>query len=56
VAAAATGRAKAAVYQALDQLQSAGILVALSQFRRNQAWEASGLLDIIAALDAGRTA
>jgi Fic family protein len=56
VAAAATGRAKAAVYQALDQLQSAGILVALSQFRRNQAWEASGLLDIIAALDAGGTA
>ena len=54
VAVAATGRAKAAVYQAIDQLETAGVLVPLSESRRNQAWEAAGLLDIIAALEAGR--
>jgi Fic family protein len=51
---AATGRAKAAVYQGIEQLQQAGVLVPLSESRRNQAWEAAGLLDIIAALEAGR--
>ena len=56
VAVAATGRAKAAVYQAIDQLQAAGVLVSLSESRRNRAWEAAGLLDIIAALEAGRLA
>jgi len=54
VAVAATGRAKAAVYQAIDQLETAGVIVPLSESRRNQAWEATGLLDIIAALEAGR--
>jgi len=56
VAVAATGRAKAAVYQGIDQLQTAGVLVPLSESRRNQAWEAAGLLDIIAALETGRIA
>jgi len=56
VAAAATGRAKAAVYQGIDQLQAAGVLVPLSESRRNQVWEAAGLLDIIVALEAGRIA
>ena len=56
VAVAATGRAKAAVYQAIDQLETAGVLVPLSESRRNQAWEAAGLLDIITALEAGRLA
>ena len=54
VAVAATGRAKAAVYQAIEQLQEAGVVVPLSESRRNQVWEATGLLDIIAALEAGR--
>jgi len=54
VAAAATGRAKAAIYQAIEQLESAGVLVPLSESRRNQAWEAAGLLDIIAGLEAGQ--
>ncbi len=54
VTVAATGRAKAAVYQGIEQLQQAGVLVPLSESRRNQAWEAAGLLDIIAALEAGR--
>jgi hypothetical protein len=42
------------VYQGIEQLQQAGVLVPLSESRRNQAWEAAGLLDIIAALEAGR--
>ena len=56
VAAAATGRAKAAVYQAIGQLQAAGVLIPLSESRRNRAWEAAGLLDITASLEAGRPA
>jgi hypothetical protein len=53
VATAATGRVKASVYQAFEQLESAGVLLRLSASRRNQAWEASGLLDLIAGMDAG---
>ena len=56
VAVAATGRAKAAVYQAIEQLQTAGVILPLSESRRNRAWEAAGLLDIITALEAGRLA
>jgi Fic family protein len=54
VATAATGRAKAAIYQAIEQLEAAGILIPLSESRRNQAWESAGLLDLIAGLEAGR--
>ncbi len=54
VAAAVTRRAKAAVYQALSELEGAGVLTALSQSRRNKAWEAVGLLDLLAGLEAGR--
>jgi Fic family protein len=54
VATAATGRAKAAIYQAIDQLEAAGVLIPLSESRRNQAWEPAGLLDLIASLEAGR--
>lgn len=53
VATAATGRAKSQVYQALDQLETAGVLKPLSTARRNQAWEAVGLLDLIEGLEAG---
>jgi Fic family protein len=53
IAAAATGRARAAVYQGLSELVSAGVLIPLSQSRRNQSWEALGLLDLIAGLEAG---
>jgi Fic family protein len=53
VAAAATGRAKAAVYQALEQLQEAGALAVVTTFRRNRVWEATGLLDLIARMEAG---
>jgi Fic family protein len=53
VAAAALGRAKSAVYQGLGELQAAGVLLPLSQARRNQSWEAVGLLDLLAGLEAG---
>jgi Fic family protein len=53
VAAAATGRSKAQVYQALEQLEKAGILIPLTAGRRNQTWEAAGLLDLLAGLEAG---
>jgi len=53
VAAAALGRAKSAIYQALRDLQMAGVLLPLSQSRRNQSWEAMGLLDLLAGLEAG---
>ncbi|HLL48686.1 MAG TPA: Fic family protein [Longimicrobiaceae bacterium] len=53
VAAAATGRSKPAIYQALEQLQAAGVLLPLSESRRNQVWEAAGLLDLLVGLEAG---
>ncbi len=53
VAAAATGRAKAAVYQALEQLQAAGVLTPASAARRNQVWEAAGLVELLAGLESG---
>jgi hypothetical protein len=53
VAAAATGRSKAPIYQALRELESAGVLVPLSAHRRNRSWEAAGLLDLIGGLEAG---
>jgi Fic family protein len=54
VATAVTGRAKGRIYEAFQHLQSAGVLVPLSESRRNQAWEATGLLDLIAGLEAGQ--
>jgi Fic family protein len=54
VAAAVTGRSKPATYQALQELESAGVLVPLTQSHRNRVWEADGLLDLLAGLEAGR--
>ncbi len=53
VATAATGRAKAAVYAAIDQLVRAGVLQPLSERKRNRSWEAVGLLPLVAQLEAG---
>jgi Fic family protein len=53
VAKAATGRAISQVYQAIAQLEDAGVLVPLSTSRRNRSWEAQGLLDLLAELEAG---
>jgi Fic family protein len=54
VAAAATSRSKPSIYQAMDQLEQVGVLVPLSKSRRNQSWEASGLLDLLAGLEAAQ--
>jgi Fic family protein len=53
VAAAATGRSRPQIYQALAQLEAAGVLEPLSAGRRNRSWEAIGLLDLLAGLAAG---
>ncbi|MBC8089519.1 MAG: Fic family protein [Phycisphaerae bacterium] len=53
VAVAATNRAKSRVYEAIDQLTAAGVLVPLTTGARNRWWEANGLLDLIARLEAG---
>lgn len=52
VAVAATGRAKSAVHQALGELEASGVLLPLSASKRNRSWEASGLLDLLARLEA----
>ncbi len=54
VAAAATGRAKAAIHQAVKQLSECGVLIPLSDSKRNRSWEASGLLDLLEGLEADR--
>ncbi|MDP2956384.1 MAG: Fic family protein [Longimicrobiales bacterium] len=54
VAAAATGRAKAAIHQAMKQLEACGVLLPLSTSKRNRSWEAVGLLDLLEGLEAAR--
>jgi len=54
VAAAATGRAKPRVYQGLASLEEAGVLIPLTDKRRNRSWEADGLLSLLEGLEAGR--
>ena len=54
VAAAATGRSKPPIYQAIGELEAAGVLLPLSDSKRNRVWEAEGLLDLLAGLEAGR--
>jgi Fic family protein len=53
VATAVTQRTRPAVANAIAELEAAGVLVATSQAARNRSWEASGLLDLIVALEAG---
>ncbi|HEX2780186.1 MAG TPA: hypothetical protein VHM30_11850, partial [Gemmatimonadaceae bacterium] len=53
VAAAVTGRTKAVVYDAIRELVAAGVLLPLSESRRNQTWEAAGLLDLLESLETG---
>ena len=53
VATAATGRSKSSTAVALDQLAAAGILHPLSDAKRNRAWEADGLLDLLSGLESG---
>ncbi|MEO7999086.1 MAG: Fic family protein [Gemmatimonadaceae bacterium] len=53
VAVAATKRAKSRVYEAIEQLTNAGVLLPLTDGARNRWWEASGLLDLISQLESG---
>ena len=54
VAVTATQRSKSSTTLAVDQLVDAGVLRPLSDSKRNRAWEANGLLDVLADLEAGR--
>ena len=54
VASEAIGRSRPQTYAAIEQLESAGVLVPLSQNRRNMAWEPVGLLDLIVRLEIGQ--
>jgi Fic family protein len=53
VAAEATDRSRPQVLLAIEQLVAAGVLTPLSSNRRNMAWEAVGLLDLIVQLELG---
>jgi Fic family protein len=53
VASVATGRAKAAIYDGIEQLVAANVLIPLSESKRNRSWEASGLLELIERMEAG---
>jgi len=55
VAVTATGRTKAVVNEALRQLEAAGVVTRASHGQRNRTWEAIGLLDLLAHLEAGVT-
>jgi Fic family protein len=44
-------RARSAVQVAMTQLQAAGVLQPVSASKRNRAWEADGLLDLVADLE-----
>ena len=52
VATAVTGRSKSSTAVALGLLVEAEILLPLSESKRNRAWEANGLLDLLASADA----
>jgi Fic family protein len=54
VAAAATGRAKAAIHQGIEELVAAGVLEPISAAKRNRAWEAVGLLELVERMEEGR--
>lgn len=53
VATAVTNRSKSRVYEAIEQLTAAGVLIPLSSGQRNRWWEAAGLLDFIGQLESG---
>ena len=53
VGVAATGRTKPAVTNAIAELAEAGVLAPVGESRRNRAWEAEGLLELIMRLETG---
>jgi Fic family protein len=56
VATAATGRGRSRVFEAVEQLLAAGVLIPVSRGNRNRWWEAEGLLNLIGKLEAGEVA
>ena len=50
---AKSARSRARVYEAIQILESAGILVPLTGGKRNQAWEPAGRPDLVAQMEAG---
>jgi hypothetical protein len=54
VATAVIGRAKSRIYEGLEQLVAAGVLLPVSEGSRNRWWEAAGLLDLIGQLEGGQ--
>jgi hypothetical protein len=53
VAVAATKRTKPAVANAIAELEAASVLEKLGESKRNRAWEAVGLLDLVVGLESG---
>lgn len=51
---AVTGRAKAAIHNAIGQLVESGVLEPVSKSKRNRSYEAVGLLELLEGLEAGR--
>ncbi len=56
IAVTATGRTKAVVNEAMAHLEAAGVVIRASHGQRNRTWEAAGLLDLLADLEAGASA
>ena len=54
LAAAVTKRAKERVYEGIEQLVSAGVVLPLTSGRRNRWWEADELLELIGRLAVGK--
>lgn len=54
LAGAATDRSPPQVYEALDQLEQAGVLKRVSRSQRNRSWEPAGLMDLMEGLEAGQ--
>ncbi len=54
VGVAKVNRTKPAVNGGINQLVNAGVLRPLSENKRNRAWEATGLLDLLARLESGQ--
>lgn len=52
MATAVTGRASR-VYEVIEQLAGAGVLLPLSEAKQNRLWDARGLLDRLARLERG---
>jgi len=55
VALAAAGGNRPSLYKAFEDLQAAGVLIPLSEQKRNQSWEAAGLLELIGQLESGES-